>query len=110
MPFTWITDLSDFLDEAGDIISQPSKAKTLAEYYSSIVFMVSYPDPEYPAEYSVKCRKRPNRKPCLGKIFGFINPEADDILWMCPKCYERGLISNWRGSMWDLSDSGDVAH
>lgn len=105
MPYTWITDLTDFLDEAGDIFSQPAKTKTLAEYYSAIVLMVSYPDMEHPPEYRVTCRKRPKRKPCHGEIFGFINPEADDIMWMCPKCYDRGLISNWRGSMCDLSNA-----
>ena len=110
MSYTWITNFTDYLEEAGDIISGPTKAKTLAEYFSAIVFMVSYPDIEYPPEYSVTCRKRPKRRPCLGEIFGFVDPEADDIIWMCPKCYDRGLISNWRGTMWDLSDSGDTAH
>jgi hypothetical protein len=109
MAYTWITDLTDFLDEAGDIISGPTKVKTFAEYFSAIVFMVSYPDTDYPAEYSVKCRRRPKRKPCLGEVFGFINPEADDIMWMCPKCHDRGIISNWRGTMWDLSDSDQIA-
>jgi hypothetical protein len=110
MPDTWITDLTHLLDEAGDIISEPPQAKALAEYFAAIVFMASFPDPEYPPEYIVKCRRRPNRKPCLKEIVGFINPETDDVMWMCPKCNDRGLISNWRDSMWDLSDSGQVAH
>jgi hypothetical protein len=110
MADSWIIDLSHFIDEDGDIISEPAKVKALADYFTAIVFIASYPEPEYPAEYIVKCRRRPKRKPCLGEIFGFIIPETDDILWMCPKCHDRGFISNWRGTMWDLSDSRATAH
>jgi hypothetical protein len=110
MPDTWVTDLTHFLDETGEIVSVPAPAKALAEYFVAIVFMASFPDPEYPPEYKVKCRRRPHRKPCLEEIVGFIDPETDGIVWMCPKCHDRGLISNWRGSMWDLSGSGKVLH
>ena len=109
MAYTHITDLTDFLDEAGDIVSDPTQSKALAEFFTDIVFMTSYPDPEYPPEYIVKCHCRPEHKPCHGNIVGFINRETDDIVWMCPKCIDRGLISNWRGSMWDLS-AGKVAN
>jgi hypothetical protein len=105
MADSWITDLSHYLDEMGDIVSEPVQAKALAKHYTAIVLIGSYPEPEYPKEYIVKCRRRPKRKPCLGEIFGFIIPETDDIMWMCPKCNDRGLISNWRGSMWDLSNA-----
>jgi hypothetical protein len=107
---TLISDLTQFLDDAGDIISEPVQAKALAKYFAAIVFMASYPDHEYPPEYIVKCRRRPNRKPCLGEIVGIINPETDDIMWMCPKCNDKGIISNWRGTMWDLSDLEQPVH
>ena len=105
-----ITELIHFLDGAGDIISKPIQDNALAKFLTDIVLISSYPEPQYPTEYIVKCRKRPKRKPCSGEIFGFIIPGTDDIMWMCPKCHYRGLISNWRGTMWDLSDAGKVAH
>ena len=108
MAYIHLTDLSDYLDEAGDIVSEPTQSKALAEFYTDIVFMTSYPDLEYPSEYNVKCHCRPKHKPCHGKIAGYINRETDYIVWMCPRCIDRGLISNWRGSMWDLSDSGHI--
>jgi hypothetical protein len=110
MADTWIIDLTHYLDEDGDIISEPSPAKALAKYFTAIVFMASFPDPEYPPEYKVMCRRRPNRKPCLTELISFVDPETDDIMWMCPRCNDRGLISNWKGSMWDLSDLGETAH
>jgi hypothetical protein len=106
MAYTHITDLTDFLDETGDILAEPAQSKALGEFFTDIVFMTSYPDIEYPTEYSVSCHCHPEHNPCLGKIVGFINRETDDIVWMCPKCIDRGLIRNWRGTMWDLSSAG----
>lgn len=105
MADTWITDITDLLDEDGEMISEPQEALKLAEYFTAIILMVSYPDPEYPPEYFVKCRRRPNRKPCFEDIAGWIEPDSDDIYWICPKCNDKGRISNWRGTMWDLSDA-----
>jgi hypothetical protein len=104
-----MTDLTDFLDEAGDILVEPERSKLLAKYFTDIVFMASYPDMEYPPEYNVRWHCRPEKIPCFGKIVGYINSETDDIVWMCPKCIDRGLIRNWRGTMWDLS-SAAVSH
>lgn len=39
-----------------------------------------------------------------------IEPDSDDIFWICPKCQDRGRISNWRGTIYDMSDIGDVFH
>lgn len=110
MPDTWITDITHFLDGDGELVTEPPQAKNIAEYFAAIVMMSSFPDPEYPPEYTVKCRRRPNRKPCQEEIIGFIDPENDDVMWMCPKCNDRGLISNWRGTMWDMSESEQGLH
>ena len=102
---TWITDITHFLDEEGEIISEPPQARKLAEYLTAIIIMASFPDPEYPQEYQVKCRRRPNRKPCLEGVVGFVDPETDDVVWMCPVCGDRGLISHWQGTRWDMSNA-----
>ena len=105
MPETWITDITHFLDEKGEIVSEPSQARKFGEYMAAIIVMASYPDPEFPPEYRVKCRRRPDRKPCLAEIVGFLDPETDDIIWMCPTCGDRGFISNWQGTIWDMRDA-----
>ena len=111
MADTWITDITHFLDEKGELISQPTQARKLAEYLAAIItMMVSYPDPEYSPEYRVLCRRRPNRKPCLTDIAGWLDRETDDVVWICPVCQDKGLISNWRGTMWDMSDVGSLSH
>jgi hypothetical protein len=107
---TWITDITDFLDDEGKLVSEPTQARKFGEYLAAIIVMSSYPDPEYPAEYRVNCRRRPSRKPCQEEIVGFTDPETDDIVWMCPKCKDRGVIVNWRGTIWDMSDADDTVH
>ena len=110
MSDTWVTDITHFLDEEGNLISEPIQARKIAEYFAAIIVMASYPDPEYPSEYRVSCRRRPNRKPCLEEIVGFIDPETDDVVWMCPASGDRGLISIWQGTIWDMSDAEEVVH
>jgi len=110
LPDTWITDISHFLDENGELISEPSQARKLGEFLAAIIVMASYPDPEYPHEYRVSCRRRPNRKLCQTDIAGWLDPETDDVVWICPICQDKGLIRNWRGTIWDMSDSGNVVH
>lgn len=110
MPDIWTIDLNHFLDEVGDLITEPKEAGILGEYFAAIVLMVSFPDIEHPPEYNVRCRRRPKRQPCMAEIAGWIEPESDDIFWVCPKCHDSGRISNWRGSIWDMSDSEQTLH
>lgn len=105
MAETRITDITRFLDEKGRIVTESTQEKNHVTYLAAIVLMSSFPAPEYPSEYIVKCRRRPNRKPCMEEIIAYVGPETDDnIIWMCPKCKDGGTISNWRGTLWDLSD------
>lgn len=104
MSNTWITDITHFLDDNGEVIKEPLQARKLGEYFVAIILMASYPDPDYPPEYQVLCRRRPKRKSCNTDIAGWVDLETDDVVWICPVCRDRGIISNWRGTIWDMSD------
>jgi hypothetical protein len=110
MPDSWTTDITHFLDEHGELIKEPKEARRLAEYFASIIVMASYIEPEYPDKYQVYCRRKPKRKPCRGEIGAYVSPESDEILWMCPQCRDGGAITNWRGTIWDMSDAEEIAH
>ena len=110
MADTWISDITHFLGDNGDLIVEPKEARALADYFASIIVMASHPEHEYPPEYRVLCRRRPQRKPCREEIVGFIDPETDNVVWMCPKCNDRGLISNWQGTIWDMSQIVEAIH
>jgi hypothetical protein len=103
MTGTWVTDLTHFLDEEGDITPISGPAWRLAEYFTSIVAMASHPDLILPPQYRVRCRRRPGRKPCSGLIESDLDFETEDIMRWCPICGDNGYIHNWKGSLWDLS-------
>lgn len=36
--------------------------------------------------------------------------QDDAIVWSCPRCNAEGRISNWQGTLWDLSDRPDASN
>ena len=50
----------------------------------------------------IRCIRRPNRKPCKGKIG--ITPLLDIMRWQCSECESNGDISGWRNTAADLSE------
>jgi hypothetical protein len=99
---TWIIDITHYLDEEGNIASDRPSTIALAGYWGSLIVMATSRD----TEFIVKCRRRPKHKHCLEPIDGFIDPESNDIVWECAECGDNGSISNWRGTVWDMSDGG----
>ena len=105
---TWVVSLKHFLDENGEIAAPKGPARKMAEHMVAIVAMASRPEIIPLPEYQVRCRRRPGRKPCIGIIEADFDPDTYDIMWWCPVCDDCGYISNWKGSMWDLSEAGEV--
>jgi len=106
---TYITDITHYLNDDGDIAIESGAGLRFAEYLTSIISMISHPPP-LPEEFRVKGRCRPKRKPCNGIIEGDTDPNADVIVWWCPECLENGFITRWQGTMWDMSDALGAAH
>jgi len=98
---TWVANLTDFLTEEGEIGPKSGPARKLAEYFTKIVVDATTEPWEEPTNTSVRCRRRPRRKPCAGVIGTDIDPDSDAIVWWCPVCGDKGTISNWQGSRWD---------
>ena len=109
MTKTSITDLTHYLDEDGEIAIVSGAGLRFVEYLTSIISMISHPQP-VPDEFNVKCRCKPKRIPCTGILMGGTDPNTDVIIWWCPVCHENGFISNWQGTLWDLSDADGAVH
>ena len=102
---TWITDIRHFLDKDGNIpVDVPGSVIRLARYFGSIVKSVSSQrDPE---DYhtGIYCRRHPGHKPCPGEILAVIDDEKEfAIVWQCPCCDDKGIISGWKGTIFDCS-------
>ena len=100
MANTWITDMRHFLDETGQIANMPTPARSLAEYFGSIIMWMADSVPEWIETTNVLCRRRPRRKPCFGRIIAVMKT-AGEIAWECPSCGDNGVIYGWVGTPWD---------
>ena len=83
----------------------PKPALHLANYFGRIVKAVTSRNRKTLVT-GVKCRRRPQRRPCPGEIVAFVDEQrASAIAWFCPVCKDNGLISGWKGTIWDWSVS-----
>jgi hypothetical protein len=105
MADTWITDLTHFLEDGRLPQELPGPALRLVEYLGRIVAAVTGAEPDDPL--GVRCRRRPGRRPCPGEIEGYIVPASNAIYWECLVCGDKGLISNWENTIWDLREAGE---
>jgi hypothetical protein len=95
----WVVDLRHYLAPSGAIAEMPAPARRLAEYFASIVVDATSNLDDSP---SVRCRRRPRRRPCPGVLEAFPDPEEQTaIVWYCPVCGDYGVIHGWEGTLWD---------
>ena len=100
-----ITNLEHFLTPDGSIGPKDGPALRLADYLTKIVVAETASLKTQSETMVVRCRRRPNRKPCTGVIQTDIDPETNQIIWWCPVCEEQGSISHWQGSLWDCTNN-----
>jgi hypothetical protein len=74
----------------------------MAEYLGEVISAGSASPPGHWKQSAVRCRKRPKRRKCLGRIQ--VRETSDgSIEWVCPVCQDQGIVHNWKGSPHDLS-------
>jgi hypothetical protein len=96
-----IANIRHYLDEDGALATMPEPALNLALHLGAIVGWVSRsPSVEFEAT-NVPCRRKPQRRRCLGDIFGRIDPDTGAIDWTCPFCSDSGTITGWQDTLWD---------
>ncbi len=108
---TWIVDLQHFLD-AWDpelVFEMPAPARRLGQFFGRIVEAASA-GPEDPGETiftALRCRRRPGRRPCPGRIVVRLESHSGELQWECPECDDHGFIHGWQGTPcdhWSLAD------
>ena len=103
-PPYYVTDPRHFLDENGLIPDKlPGSARKLISFLGQIIEESSLRPPGETIETSLKCIRRPGRKPCPGKIIAQRESHDSSILWKCASCSTGGEIHNWKGTQWDNS-------
>ena len=98
---TWITDMTDFADALDPAAEAPRPALNIAKYFGRIVEAATAQQAREPLISQVRCRRRPGRRPCPGRIRVVIESGAGPIHWSCTHCDDNGVLSGWSGTRWD---------
>ena len=96
----YITNLTHFLDETGNIPKQmPKEARKLASFFALVIYITTKKNPTTLASTDL----RYFNNGCFGLLKTAIRSDNKEIHWYCPECENEGVISEWQGSNWDNS-------
>lgn len=99
----WVIDIKHMLDDtqSGPAIPRLKlKVKKLAE----IITFATLAETGILMGSPPACWRRLKRKACTGKVAVDLVPDTDQIHWVCPECGDEGLLTGWKGLIWDMSD------
>ena len=97
----YITDARHFLDDKGAIAPLRGPAKAMADFHAAVIaYATDFDDTGVSLPRCFKCKK--------GTVETAL-AQDDAIVWHCPRCRAEGRISNWQGTLWDLSERPDAA-
>ena len=97
----YITDARHLLDDKGAIAPLRGPAKATADFHAGVIAdATDFDDAGVTLPRCFKCKK--------GTVEAAL-AQDDAIVWHCPRCQDEGRISNWQGTLWDLSERPDTA-
>ncbi len=100
MPDTWMTNLTHFIDEHGNLAED--RVGHLARHLARIVESATARRPRAPFHSAIQCRRRPGHVSCPGRILIHRTEIPLGVNWECPWCGDNGHISGWENTHWDL--------
>jgi RNA polymerase subunit RPABC4/transcription elongation factor Spt4 len=106
----WVGDIRLMLD---DTLSGPGipRLKLKVQKLTEIITFATAIKAGISVNSPPVCWRRPKRKACLGKLEIDFDPDTDQIHWVCPECGDEGVVTGWRGLIWDLTDfASEVLH
>ena len=99
----WVIDIRHMLDDnliGPGIPRLAFKVKKLTQ----IIIYATAIEAGIPVGFRPTCWRRPARKPCKGQLDVDLIPDTDHVHWMCPVCGDDGMVTGWKGLLWDLSE------
>jgi hypothetical protein len=97
----YITDARHFLDDKGAMAPLRGPAKAMADFHAGVIaYATDFDDAGVALPRCFKCKKDTVEAALA---------QDDAIVWHCPRCRAEGRISNWQGTLWDLSERPDTA-
>jgi hypothetical protein len=105
MPRCYITDITDLLDDRGRPVE--GRAGRIARYLGLVVEAGSVMEEGQGGYIPMRCANPSRRRLCSSQLVA-ARPSQDTVEWECPGCGERGLITNWSGTGFDLQTAPGV--
>lgn len=94
----YISNMTHFLDEAGNIPKQmPKEARELANFLALVVDETTKESSSLVICTTIRCFT----KNCEGNINSEFLKANNEIHWVCSKCQNNGIISDWHNTKWD---------
>ena len=94
---TYVTDITHYLDETGELAEMPAPARKLASFLVLLIDAASQVFPAGNFDTKIRCRT----DACTSSIRTTLSSLDQGISWQCPDCGHNGVISNWQGTKWD---------
>lgn len=96
----YIAKMTHSLDETGNIPKHiPKEAREMASFLALVVDETTKELPSRLTLTDIRCFK----KGCEGSIKTEFLIENEEIHWICSKCDNEGVISDWQSTRWDKS-------
>ena len=96
----WFLDLRDMLDGSFTHPAHPRFSAKVNQLGRLIAYVTAV-HAGVSVDFQPMCWRRPNRQPCEGVLE--TEMRKDFIHWHCPECGDEGVVTGWRGLMWDMT-------
>lgn len=90
----YTTDLKHILDGKGKIVAKQGAAFAMSDFLAKMVYLATI---KLSVDIKYKCFK------CNAKNASHEINQDDNVAWVCNDCKVSGVITNWRGSIWDMT-------
>ena len=94
---TYVTDITHYLDETGELAQLPGPASKLASFLTLLIEAATCAPSAGEHGSGIRCRT----KACRGTIRTSLEPGHDEISWHCQVCGHNGVIRNWNNTKWN---------
>jgi hypothetical protein len=94
---TYVTDITHYLDETGELARMPGPALKLASFLTLLIEAATGAPSAGEHGSGIRCRT----KACRGTIRTSVQQGHDEISWHCQVCGHNGVIRNWSNTKWN---------
>jgi hypothetical protein len=94
---TYVTDITHYLDEAGELAQIPRPARRLASFLTLLIEEATSAPSAREHDSRIRCLA----KDCRGTIRTSLPPGQVEIFWRCRACGHNGIIRNWNNTRWN---------